>query len=157
MNRIAVIGIGNPYRGDDAAGALVVDELKKTITSGINFFKVQGDMTVLIEHLTNFQTVFLIDACESGAFDEDWLRIDALKEEIPIDRPQTSTHGFSVSQAIEMAKNFGRLPGKLILYAIQGSRFEMSHAISQPVAKAVEVVSKEILNEEEVRLCQSKA
>lgn len=155
MNSVAVIGIGNPFRGDDAAGLQVVDGVKKAISTGIDFFEIRGDMTSIIEHLSTFQTVFLVDACQGETF--EWLRIDALREGIPLEHTQTSTHGLGVSQAVEMAKNFGQLPDKLILYVIKGNYFGISHSISSSVEKIIPIVIKEILNEEEIRLCMSKA
>jgi hydrogenase maturation protease len=157
MDDIIVVGIGNPYRGDDAAGWAVIDGLMETAGSAIKLVKERGDIAELIEIFDHHKTVYLVDACQSGAPVGTWQRIDAHNQPIMDENPQTSTHGFSVSQAISLAKNLDQLPNKLILYLINGENYSVSEALSPSVAKSVDGVIKALLNEEDIQSCMNTA
>ncbi len=145
-----VVGIGNPYRGDDAVGWAVIDGLKKK-TQTIQLVKSQGDIAELIDIFSSYRVVILVDACQMNAPVGTWQRIDAHKQKIVEISPLTSTHGLSVTQAIALAKNISVLPPTLVLYVINGKNFSMNDGLSPAVAKSVEEVIQALL--EEIRLC----
>lgn len=152
MAETVIVGIGNPYRGDDAAGWAVIDGLAKAAGPTLSLRKMQGDIAELIDIFAEYKNVYLVDACSSDVLNDDgWLRIDANKEPIVDNSHQTSTHGFSLSQAISLARNIGQLPNKLIVYAINGKQFSVSDELSPSVEKSIDLVVKAILNEEDVK------
>lgn len=155
MADIIIVGIGNPYRGDDAAGWAVIDALMERIGSIIKLVKQRGDIAELIDIFDQFKSVYLIDACQSQEPIGTWQRIDVKNQPITEGNSQTSTHGFSISQAISMAKNFNQLPDKLILYAISGDSYSISDKLSPPVARSIDLVVKAILNEEDIQSCMN--
>lgn len=157
MADIIIVGIGNPYRGDDAAGWAVIDGLKETVGSAIKLEKQQGDIAILIDIFAHHKSVYLVDACQSGGLVGAWQRIDVHQQPIREDNSQTSTHGFSLSQAISLAENLDQLPNKLILYAINGAHYSISDALSPPVARSIDSVIMAILNEEDIQSCMNKA
>lgn len=157
MDDIIIVGIGNPYRGDDAAGWTVIDGLKETVGSTIKLVKQQGDVAELLDIFAHHKSVYLVDACRSNELTGAWQRIDVHQQPIPPENSQTSTHGFSVSQAIALAKNLDQLPNKLILYAITGDNYSISCILSPLVVKSIHSVIKAILNEEDIQSCMNKA
>lgn len=157
MADIIIVGIGNPYRGDDAVGWAVVDGLREKLRSGIELVKQRGDIAELIDLFSRHKSVYLVDACSSSELAGSWQRIDVHQQPIPKENPQTSTHGFSISQAISLAKNLDQLPNKLILYAINGDNYSISDALSSSVARSVDGVINAILNEEEIKSCMNRA
>lgn len=150
MNKVAIVGIGNPYRGDDGAGWSVIELLRNKVSSAILLDRQWGDMAELLDIFETNKTVFLVDACISGAAVGSWQRIDAIGHPLPMDRRQTSTHGLSVSRTIDLARNLQMLPAKLIIYAITGDQYNMSENLSPIVAIAVEKVVAELLKEKEI-------
>jgi hydrogenase maturation protease len=146
-----IIGIGNPFRGDDGAGWAVVDQLKGKLNPSIPTSKQRGDIAELLDAFANYKVVFLIDACRSKNSQSLWQRIDFYREPLEIESHQTSTHGLNISQALALAKNLDLLPQKLIIYAIAGKCYQMCDILSPPVAKAIEEVTAAILNEEDIR------
>jgi hydrogenase maturation protease len=147
MADIVVVGIGNPYRGDDGAGWAVIDRLKEVMGCSIEFVKQRGDIAELIDIFAHYHTVYLVDAYQSHALMEAWRRIDIYQESIPDEHPQTSTHGFSIAQAISLARNLDQLPNKLILYSIKGDNYAISDRLSPSVAESVGGVVTAILKE----------
>jgi hydrogenase maturation protease len=157
MSNPFVIGLGNPFRGDDGAGWAVIDALKGKVPADVKLCKLSGDIAELIDVFADHSTVYLIDACFTDSLSGSWQRIDARLHPIPLDAPQTSTHGLSVSQAIDLAKAFNQLPEKLIIYAISGDQYNMCSTLSAPVAQVIDIVAQNILNEEDIRTCTKKA
>src|SRR3990167_1038643 len=102
MAKISLIGIGNPYRGDDGAGWAVIDAIQGKLGSNIAVSKLRGDIADLLEHFKTHRTVYLVDACEGDAPVGTWQRIDALQDPLQLERTQTSTHGLSLTQAISL-------------------------------------------------------
>lgn len=153
MSKIAVIGIGNPYRGDDGAGWAVIDALEGKISPQIKLCKLRGDLGDLLDHFGNYSIIYMIDACTSEASAGSWQRIDALIDPMLLEQPQTSTHGLSISQAISLARALDQLPSKLIIYAIRGEHYHVSNELSPLVAEAVKIVAYNILQED---LCMKK-
>jgi len=142
MSNIAIVGIGNPYRGDDGAGWEVIDRLKVDIPC----IKSRGDISELIDLFAQHESLIFIDACPDLGV--DWKRVDALS--VPINQRLTSTHGFGLSEAIAMAKQLQQLPLCLILYLINGTNFAMSqgltHAVKESVQQVVEEIERECMN-----------
>lgn len=157
MADIIIVGIGNPYRGDDAAGWAVIDGLKERAGSAVKLVKQRGDIAELIDIFAHHKSVYLVDACRTGDLVGTWQRIDVHKQSIMEDNPQTSTHGFSLYQAISLAKNLDQLPNKLILYAINSIHYNIADGLSPPVARSVNSVINAILNEGDIQSCMSTA
>lgn len=157
MSDLAIVGIGNPYRGDDGAGWAAIDELEKKIEGKIPLFKVRGEITELMDLMANYWTLYVVDACRMEGPIGSWKRIDGHLEPLPQEDPQTSTHGLSLKEAIELAKTLGQLPSKLIIYAVNADQYSMSHALSPPVAEAIEGLAQNILKEEDIQACMKKA
>lgn len=157
MAEIIVVGIGNRYRGDDAAGWAVVDFLEGKVAGAVRLDRQRGDIVEMIDIFSNYPNVYLVDACRTDAPEGSWRRIDALAEPLPVEQEQTSTHGFGVSQAVAIAQSLGQLPSRLIVYVITGNQFAISETMSPEVAKAVEETAQAILNEKDIRACMNKA
>ena len=156
MNEFLVLGIGNPFRGDDGAGWAVIDALEIKTHGKVSLQKSRGDVADLLEIFQSYEKVILVDACQSSHPPGTWTRIDALKEPLPIEKTKTSTHGITISQSIVLAKALGQLPKQLIIYAIEGACFEVTGLLSLPLQKAIEEVAQKIFNEEETKLCMNK-
>jgi hydrogenase maturation protease len=136
-----ILGCGNPNRSDDAAGVLVVRRLQEL---GIGAREFTGDPLALIEAWNGAREVILIDTVVSGAAPGTVTVWDAAKAPLPPGRFCCSTHAFGVAEAVEIARALGRLPPKLVIYGIEGSRFDVGGSLSAEVAAAVERLAGEI-------------
>ncbi len=138
MARALVIGIGQPRRGDDAAGRLVVRALAKRVPPGVELVEEEGEATALLERMEGFDTVHLIDACRSDAPPGTIRRLDVSAAPLPDLRFRVSTHGMGIGEAVELARALGRLPRHCILHAIEGECFDLGAPVSPAVAVAIE-------------------
>ncbi len=145
--KIIVIGIGNEFRGDDAAGLLVVRWLKEKPLVGVALTEQSGEATALMDIMSRAGTVMIVDAVQSGAEAGTIHRYDASEQAMPAQFLRCSTHNFSVHDAIEMARALEKLPSRLRIYGIEGSQFEPGSELTPAVQTAVVEVAQRI-NEE---------
>jgi hydrogenase maturation protease len=148
-SRIVVIGIGNPDRGDDAAGRLVAQRLRGALPTEIEVAEIDGEATALLALLDGTDRAVLIDACMSGGKPGAVLRFDVSDAPLPETRFGLSTHGVGLGEALELARTLGQLPPRVIVYAIEARRFDLGAPLSPPVADAVDETGE--LIEEELR------
>lgn len=143
--RTLVIGLGNRYRCDDAAGLLVVERLRKRVPSGVEVLAHEGEPTALIDVWQDARGVFLVDACVSEAPSGTVHRFDAHAEPLPSEPFRYSTHAVSLAEVIELSRALKRLPDRLIVYGLKGSAFEPGEALSPKVEKAIDHVAERVL------------
>lgn len=135
--RRIVIGIGNPDRGDDAAGRAVARRLRGLLPPEVAIAEEGGEATALMTRFDGAAEVYLVDACRSGAAAGTVRRFDVARAPLPHDAFGTSTHGFGVAQAVDLARALEQLPPRCVVYAIEGASFETGAPLSPPVAQAV--------------------
>lgn len=135
MNRL-VLGVGNPFRGDDGAGPAVIAELRRLAPAGLDLATLQGHAAELLETWSAADDVAVIDAARSGAAPGTVHRFDAAREPLPAIFDLGSTHGLGVAEAVGLARALGKLPRRLAVYAIEGRDFTPGAAMSPEVARA---------------------
>jgi hydrogenase maturation protease len=130
-----VIGVGNAYRGDDAAGLVVARRLRER---GVATLEQEGEPVGLIEAFAGRSAVVLVDAVHSGAAPGTVHRIDAAAGPLPATlRGSTSTHAVGLGETLELARALGRLPPRALVYGVEGARFETGAGLSDEVEAAI--------------------
>ncbi len=145
--RILVIGIGNEYRSDDAAGLVVARRLRQLSLRNITVIEESGEGTDLMESWKGADTVIIVDAASSGAKPGTIHRIDARAQRIPTRLLRYSTHTFSVGEAVELARAMNRLPPRMVVYGIEGERFDEGTVLSRAVQGSVDTVVNLVLKQ----------
>jgi hydrogenase maturation protease len=137
--RRVVIGVGNPTRGDDAAGI----EVAKRVRSTTAYQQSTGSYQ-MIDLWDGADEVIVVDAARSGAPPGTIHRIDPTSQSLPEGMLATSTHSVGVASTIEMARALGRLPDRVTVYGIEVSDLNRGVGLSPPVETAVDLVVEEI-------------
>ncbi len=145
--RRVVLGIGNPDRGDDAAGPAVVRRLRGTLPSDVTLAEEVGETARVLAQLESATAVYIIDACASGAAAGSVLRFDAAAQPLPQQTFAMSTHGIGLAEAIELARALNQLPPRCIVYAIEGASFETGAPLTPAVADAAAEVARRLCDE----------
>nr|WP_231362396.1 hydrogenase maturation protease [Thioalkalivibrio sp. ARh3] len=138
-----VIGVGNPWRGDDGIGHAVVDALAGT--PGLATAKSQGEPAELMELWQGYEPVILVDAIVTGAAPGTLHRLDA-REPLPRGA-RYSSHGIGLAEAVELARSLGDLPDTLIVHGIEPARLEDGAGLSPEISAAIFQMSRNILKE----------
>jgi hydrogenase maturation protease len=154
-NRLTVIGVGNPDRGDDAAGLHVARALAVRLPHDVEVIDFRGNLNELMPVLADADHAILIDAAQSGAEPGTIRQFDAATKPLPAGHLYCSTHAFGVAEAIELSRALGRLPRKLIVFGIEGRDFTTGAALSDGVIQAIKKVSAMVV--ERIETWQVKA
>lgn len=148
--KLLVIGVGNTYRGDDAAGMLTVRLLKDMGLDSSMVVEQSGEGAALMETWKGAETVIVIDAISSGRPAGEIHRLDPTLRPLPAQIFHSSTHAFSLPDAIELARALNELPPRLLVFGIEGQSFqagaELSPEVSAALPNAAKLVLKEIEN-----------
>jgi hydrogenase maturation protease len=145
--RAIVIGVGNPDRGDDAAGRWVARRLAPVLEGRVPVAELDGEATALVDALGDAEFAIVVDACASGAAPGTVTRFDVSAAPLPARVSTLSSHGFGLADAFELARALGRLPTCCLAYSIEGVDFAPGAPLSSAVARAVETVAGRILHD----------
>ncbi len=145
---ILVIGLGNPWRGDDGLGPAVVEKLARLNLPWVSLQTATGDAAGLLERWAGAQTVILVDAVSSGAAAGTVFRFEAQDGPLPEDYfAGLSSHALGLAQAVELGRTLGKLPPRLIVYGIEGKSFAPGGGLSGDLAPVVAAVAAQILKD----------
>jgi hydrogenase maturation protease len=140
-----VIGVGNEYRRDDGVGLVVAARLRGRVPAGVEIVACEQEPSRLIDAWQGAEAVLVVDAVESGAAPGTLHRFDAAERPIPGRVFRSSTHAFGVSEAIELARALGKLPGQVLVYGVEGGEFASGEGLTAPVEAAVEPAASAML------------
>ncbi|SFY05570.1 hydrogenase maturation protease [Streptomyces atratus] len=151
--RIAVIGVGNEFRHDDGVGWAVVAQLaewaeERPLPSGTALLVCDGDPARLITLWEDADLAIVVDAAH--AHPERPGRLHRLKVDdgqLSQTGTATSSHGLGLGNAVELARQLDRLPGQLVVYAVEGADSSLGTGLSAPVAAIVEPLTEWIATE----------
>ena len=146
--RLKVIGVGNEWRGDDAAGLLVARRLKEDPWLQVEIVESRGTVTAVREAWKDAAGVIVVDAVVSGGRPGSIYRFNAYDGEVPVQLPRSlSSHGLGVAEALALGQLFRELPPFLIIYGIEGKNFGPGQEVSQEVEAAIPEVVRRIRRE----------
>ena len=142
-----VIGLGNPARGDDIAGRLVVRLLRAMRPADASVAELDGDAASLVAALRADDAVWLADAAQAGGSAGTIHRLDCAAGDAPPPSAAASSHGLGVAEALALARALGSLPRRCVLYAIEGGDFTPGAEPSAAVVAAAHLVAARIAGE----------
>lgn len=146
MTRV-VLAVGNAYRGDDGVGLAVGEALEARVAPEVTVVPCEQEPSRLIDAWEGAATAVVVDAVVSGAQPGTVHRFDASQTPIPVGIFRSSTHAFGVGDAIELARALGRLPGRVLVYGVEGGAFDAGEGLTQPVEDAVPRVVDAVLHD----------
>lgn len=132
---MTVIGVGNPWRRDDAAGLVAARRLGG---------RELEDVAALVEALGEAEEAVVLDAVSSGAEPGTVHRFEAGEAPLPARLFAASTHVLGVGEAVELARALGKLPARVTVYGIEGGDFAAGEGLSPEVERAVDEVVAEV-------------
>lgn len=144
---VVVIGIGNRYRSDDAAGLEAVRRVADAAPDGVDVMELEGEPTSLLDAWDDAETVFVVDAVSSGGEPGSVYRFDAMGGSPPGPFRHRGTHAFSIADVVELARALDRLPDRLIAYGIEGGGFGAGMGLSPEAQRGVRDAADRLLTE----------
>jgi hydrogenase maturation protease len=146
--RTLIVGVGNPYRADDAAGLHVARRLRAVCPPAVEIVEHDGEPADLLLAWQGPDLVVLIDAVAADDAPGTICRFEVGVNPIPPDLAHASTHFLGPGAAIALAGALDRLPPRLVVYGIVGADFGwgemLSPAVEGVMAELVERVLVEV-------------
>jgi hydrogenase maturation protease len=142
-----VIGVGNEFRRDDGAGPAVIGRLRGLVPPGVELVVTDGEPTRLIEAWTGAALAVVVDAVRAEP------PRPGTTHRFVVDRPgadatrTASSHGFGLDDAIALALALDRMPGRLIVHAIEAADLTQGTGLTPAVAAAVDTAATAILRD----------
>jgi hydrogenase maturation protease len=125
MDRVVVIGVGNPYRRDDGVGPAIIDLLRGNgLPDGVRLECSLGDTADLMDLWRGTDLAIVIDAARPRR-----TRPGAVHHAV-------SSHHLPMGEAVELARALDRMPRRLELYAIEAADTGHGQGLSPPVRAA---------------------
>ena len=143
---VVVIGIGNEYRRDDGAGPAVIGQLRGLVPAGIELVITDGEPVRLLEAWTGAVLAVVVDAVCAEPSHPGRIHRFVVDQPAGAARP-ASSHGFGLDDAIGLALALDRMPGRLIVHAIEAADLTQGIGLTPPVAASVRAVATAILDD----------
>lgn len=145
---VRVIAVGHPDAGDDAAGPLALASVAARAGPGIALVHCEGDPMEMIEAWEGAELAVVVDAMVSGAPPGTVARFEVTDAPLPAHvRAPASTHGIGVHEVIELARALGRLPRRLVVWAIEAADASPGAGASRAVLAGIERAAAAIARE----------
>lgn len=145
--RIVVIGLGNDYRGDDAAGPVLARRLAEEGQTGVDV----SIMTSAFDLLGAWQdadAAIVLDAMDLGEKSAGRIcRFEYPDEFFSENTLIASTHSLGLADITELAHRLDRLPPTLIVYGIAGRSFDIGTPLSPAVECKLDEVLRRVIDE----------
>ncbi|WP_455379680.1 hydrogenase maturation protease [Petrachloros mirabilis] len=144
---LRVIGLGNTWRGDDAAGLHAVRSLRERLGDSADIIESEGDGLALLDLIQGVPCVILIDAVKGIGRPGDTIRLDLSSGARWGKVTPCSTHAMGITDAIELARVLGLLPGRLLLYGVELESVEPGMPLSVTVRKGLQSLVEQVIDE----------
>ena len=145
--RPLVVGLGHPARHDDALGLEVVERLRPRLGPSAEALPCASDGTELLDLWEGRELVVVVDAVRSGGTPGTVHRLEVADLPVPSPFRGSSTHGLSIADVIALGRSLDRLPRRLVVYGVEGERFDPGVGFSDRVLPAIHSVTERILAE----------
>ncbi|CAM3048917.1 hydrogenase maturation protease [Prescottella defluvii] len=140
--RTAVIGLGNEYRRDDGFGPAVIRALDGRLPSTTTVLTVD-DTVDLLAAWAGMRSVIVVDLVLRTR-----PRPGRLHRWAVGDAPGVlGSHGTDPSAALALARVLGTAPGRVVVYAVEGTDVGFGVGLSPAVRRAVAVATRAIVAE----------
>ncbi len=149
MGKQAVIGIGNPLRGDDGVGPRVVEELqRRTLPENVSLLDGGTGGLGLLSLLENgWQRVILVDAADVGRAPGEFVRFTPDQVRMARTEHALSIHNAGLSDALALADALGRRLPQMVIFGVQPGVIGWREGLSAPVEAAVPRLVAAVLRE----------
>ncbi|GAA0717213.1 hydrogenase maturation protease [Dactylosporangium roseum] len=142
---VVVIGIGNPYRRDDGVGPAVIQRLRGAGLTGATLAESDGDVGTLITLWERRRLAVVVDAVYGHHG-----RPGRVHRHVMAGRPGgpargTSSHTVDLGEAVALARELGRLPGRMVVLGVEVADVGYGLGLTPAVATAVERVVEQVV------------
>ena len=145
--QIVVIGVGNPWRADDAVGWAVADEVGRRVPDTVEVVHSDGEPARLLDAWRDAERAVVVDGVRTGA-EPGTTRVWSADALPPVERARSGSHRLGVADALALGEALGCLPRRLSIVGVEvddvGPGDAMTPAVVAAVGRAAELVMSEL-------------
>jgi hydrogenase maturation protease len=145
--RAVVIGVGNEFRRDDAAGPAVIALLAGQVPDDVTLMVNDGEPTRLIEAWTGKHLAIVVDAVRAEPPVPGRLHRLVLDDSATEPGRQVSSHGLGLGDAIGLGRALDRMPGRLIVHAVEAGDLSQGAGLTPAVAAVIDALAAAVLRD----------
>ncbi|MGY1938420.1 hydrogenase maturation protease [Nocardia gipuzkoensis] len=141
-----VIGVGNDYRSDDGVGSAVALQIEKLGIPGVLVSLSDGEPTTVVDIWAGMDLAVVIDAVRCEPSIPGRVRrsdIDLLQHTGTV----SSSHTLGIQDALPLGRALGRVPGRIVVIAVDAASLDLGVGLSEPVAAAVPHAVETVITE----------
>jgi hydrogenase maturation protease len=142
-----VIGVGNPYRRDDGVGPAVVRRLHLRRLPGVTLVESDGEPAALIEMWNRRRLAILVDAVRTNPSHPGRVYRFVVRRPAGGRISAASSHGLGLGDSVALAHELGRLPDRMVIFAIEVVDRGFGAGLTPTVEAAAERVANRIATE----------
>lgn len=151
-----LIGIGNPFRRDDGVGPALVDAVTRLRLPDVSPMVADGEPSQLLDAWAGAPLAIVVDAVRCAEPSPGRIH----RTELAGDgtgpagssgpfavAAAASTHGLGVPDAVRLAAALDRMPGRLVVFAVEAADIGFGHGLSPVVATCLPELTEAVLAE----------
>jgi hydrogenase maturation protease len=150
MSKALILGLGNPFRGDDGVGPAVIAALRsRKLPADVVAMDggTPGLETVLIWQ--GYDRVIIVDAADMGIRPGNWKRFLPGEASLQMGEGamRGTLHDAGLAEAIALAEALEILPPEIVFYCVQPAFTGWSENLTKPVDSSISVICEAIASE----------
>lgn len=144
--KAVVIGVGNEYRHDDGIGPVVADAIAERDLPEVKVVVSDGEPAALLEAWSGADLAVVVDAvlCDPSTPGRIWR---STVDTLPDGKAAASSHALGIPDALLLGQALDRVPGRLVVFAVEAANLDLGVGLSHPVVAAVPDVVDAVLYE----------
>lgn len=143
----AIIGLGNPLRGDDGVGCRVVSELaRRRLPEGVRLLDLGTPGLALLDLMAGYERVILVDAADIGSEPGSFRRM-TLEEMRLLTTEVKSLHNIGLGEVLVLARALDRSLPEIMIFGVQPAQIGWQEGLSPAVEAVLPALIEALLNE----------
>jgi hydrogenase maturation protease len=132
--RAVIIGVGNRYRCDDAAGPMALDVLVDRLPRDVAIIESDGEPSRLIDAWDGCDVAIVVEAVRQG-LPGGSVTLTEVDPTTPsrVRRAGAGSHDLGLGDAIALGIAVGRIPRRLLIAGIEPEELGFGADLSEPV------------------------
>jgi hydrogenase maturation protease len=139
----AIIGIGNPMMADDGIGPRLVAELEGS-DLGVDLIDMGTGGMQLVHVIAGYDAVLIIDSADMDLAPGQF-RIFSPEDVVSLKETRAySLHDWDLLRSIEISRNLGEAPERILIFAVQPRSLAMRDGLSPELERLIPAYVEEL-------------
>ena len=140
---MAIIGIGNPMMADDGIGPRLITELEGSHL-GVDLIDMGTGGMQLVHVLAEYDAVLIIDSADMDLAPGQF-RIFSPEDVVSLKETRAySLHEWDLMRSIEISRNLGEAPDRILILAVQPRSLDMRDGLSPVLQRLIPAYIEEV-------------